>query len=78
MTKALAAKRAKPCPPTQSAIASAKVLDLISELRPLKPPGNPTCRICRDTGCRMCGKEPMSKRTSHRADDSHMWQKGDR
>lgn len=56
MTKAYAARKAKPAKPSQEAIATARQLDIVLELRPTRPPGSPTCRICWDKGCRVCGK----------------------
>ncbi len=78
MTKAYAEKKAKPQPPSAEAIKTAARLDIVLELRPLKPPGIPLCRICWDRGCRACGKEGNAPPMYHRADDSHLWQKGDR
>lgn len=78
MTKAYAAKKRNPIPPTREAIRTAHVLDAVLELRPLKPPGNPKCRICRDLGCRMCGKMPERKRDSHCDPPATLWQKRDR
>ena len=87
MTKAYAAKKRNPIPPTKEAIRTAHVLDTVLELRPLKPPMArdkegahipPKCRICWGTGCSMCGKKPQRKRETYSERGASLWQKGDR